>query len=181
MTNTACACSTQKLISSAEIAICQAAADALLSKAGFRTSSPDSGQSGVFTEHSLIGHYYSPGHEEWKHAVVSVPFSFGVLAVHVEIKEPLPASESDLPALAVNLFVVRDGKQPEALVSAELLPHLDGSGKPAVKVNPKKGLKVTKKYDWRCLRQCAPSCLSCLDDVQCWVICAGACVISCAL
>lgn len=33
--------------------------------------------------------------------------------------------------------------------------------------------------DWNCLKQCAPACISCGDDLTCWLACAGACIITC--
>jgi hypothetical protein len=38
-----------------------------------------------------------------------------------------------------------------------------------------------KRYNWRCLAACAPGCINCLADIQCWIICAGACVIACGI
>ena len=42
-------------------------------------------------------------------------------------------------------------------------------------------LSFKKKYDWKCLAKCAPACITCFHEIACWVVCAGWCVISCAI
>ncbi|MCB1447029.1 MAG: hypothetical protein KDJ87_14880 [Rhizobiaceae bacterium] len=33
--------------------------------------------------------------------------------------------------------------------------------------------------NWDCIRRCAPQCLYCGSDYQCWLACAGICIIQC--
>ena len=33
--------------------------------------------------------------------------------------------------------------------------------------------------NWDCLKKCAPQCISCGGDWQCWLVCAGGCIIQC--
>jgi hypothetical protein len=41
---------------------------------------------------------------------------------------------------------------------------------------------IIKNYNWKCLITCAPGCyFNCHSDLQCWAICAGSCLLTCAL
>lgn len=82
-------------------------------------------------------------------------------------------------------FYPRRTSGSEALWEGQLRVSKDADGriKASVKPNSKgtgKG-KPKRKYNWRCLAACAPGCITCLADITCWTICAGACVIACAI
>ena len=178
MTDISCGCGSQRTITTEDIAACQKVANGVFLKVKVSTTG---GRSGVFANGRIVGHYLTAEEDNWNNTVISVPFAFGVLAVHVIVKKRQKELSIDLPDLEFNLFSSRDPRSLDSLVQADLVLFEDAAGTPSVKVDRSRFHLPFKKYDWSCLRQCAPSCLSCFDDIQCWVICAGSCVISCAL
>lgn len=41
------------------------------------------------------------------------------------------------------------------------------------------GKEIKPLVNWDCLKNCAPQCISCGSDWQCWLGCAGGCIIRC--
>jgi hypothetical protein len=39
--------------------------------------------------------------------------------------------------------------------------------------------KIQPLIDWDCVRRCAPQCIYCGADYQCWLACAGICLVQC--
>ncbi len=39
--------------------------------------------------------------------------------------------------------------------------------------------KIQPMINWDCIRRCAPQCIYCGGDYQCWLACAGICIIQC--
>jgi hypothetical protein len=68
-------------------------------------------------------------------------------------------------------------------VEGTITIHCDDLTKPAgcnVTIDLGKTAKdIRPLINWDCLKNCAPQCISCGGDWQCWLGCAGGCIIQC--
>ncbi|WP_257386359.1 hypothetical protein [Tahibacter caeni] len=169
MEPTNCNCSAQKVLSFEEISLCRDAIGSV-----YNWHQPPRGiETGVFGARDLLGYFSTREGSNWDDCALAVPFSFGMLTARVTTRNSV-IDRVDLPELDVALYSVRNDIATH-LVSARFIAAQNPEGI-AIETEQR-----VKSYDWRCLAKCAPSCIACVGDLQCWVICAGACVISCAL
>ena len=128
---------------------------------------------------------------------VGQPYSFGdfVAVVRAEIEKNSigSGSEGNRPALRAEIelhyFPDHPGYAPtsnrQELLKGSFSLGDDQNGVPRLVVEEddkaERKRRDKKRYNWRCLAACAPGCVNCLADIQCWIICAGACVIACGI
>jgi hypothetical protein len=131
-------------------------------------------EEGTFTSKSLLGYFLTTDTESWSNVVLSVPLSFGVISSAVKVHDP---EENNKFNANVSLYFAESNQKPHRVWRGNLIQNTDDE----IIVEEEQDHTQVASYDWNCLKKCAPACLTCTFDIQCWVICAGACVISCAL
>jgi hypothetical protein len=112
-------------------------------------------------------------------AIVAMPFIFGDFLVFFDLTSVL---EEKLAKLASNVrleFIPNDGSYEELWYGAITVNWLsENPDDVKVRVDSK---SESRRFNWKCLATCAPACITCIQDIDCWLLCAGACVVSCAI
>jgi hypothetical protein len=181
-----CDCTKIEILSSNVITDCHSLLESARSQLGFPHWEPRF--QSVIHAHGLFGTALGlsdRANTDLKAVLVAVPKVFGIFVSRIELNEAKFQQEFSIDFKAALHISVPQLEKLQMIASADV--QLDGFLRdPAnLKVTTKDvkgGDDSTKKsYDWKCLAKCAPSCLTCFDNIHCWLVCAGACVISCAI
>ena len=180
-----CDCCKVEILGSNVITDCHSLLDTARAQLGFRGLEPQ--MQSVIHAHGLFGTalgLWDPRRKDLKVVLVAVPKAFGTFVSTIELHEAKLEQEFSISFTAALHISLPQVGQLQQVAKADV--RLDSARDPAkirlTTKNVKDDEDVTKKsYDWKCLVKCAPSCLTCFDNIHCWLVCAGACVISCAI
>jgi hypothetical protein len=114
---------------------------------------------------------------------IAFPSTLGVIVSTVEANEPR-LEETVQIKFKTNVRHYVDGRPVLTIAAGEVAisGRLHEPATLRIRVTPdreQRGLGLVQ-YDWKCLAKCAPQCMTCLEEIGCWLICAGACVAVCA-
>ena len=146
----------------------------------------------IFASNGRIGYALAvnDGDEHWERAAVGIPNALGFFVVTIYFRNrQIDEQEGDLRLeleTTLEFYDVQDNGQPvwegEILITGNIynLSSIRTTSTPSPTIYQVRVPDRIKKYDWKCLRKCAPGCATCLTSIECWAICAAACLVSCA-